>query len=62
MKLFIQGDSEKPKLDPKVFEFRPKRNAAEAVEVRISEMTNYENELHVVEQYLLLNIASRRRV
>ena len=27
MKLFIQGDSEKPKLDPKVFEFRPKRNA-----------------------------------
>lgn len=49
MKLFIQGDSEKPKLDPKVFEFRPKRNAAEAVEVHISEMTNYENELHVVE-------------
>ena len=33
MELFIQGESEKLKLDPKVLEFRLKRNAAEVVEV-----------------------------
>ena len=50
MELSIQEENfNKSTLDPKVPEYRPKRDAAVAAKVRISEVTHHENELPVIE-------------